>query len=80
MLGVQPVWSVCPVLFLFQTSMHYYSALNALQYKRRVSLLEPLVGYVYAQRAFFEMGKDATGKTEIEQFLSNINASIQAYV
>lgn len=32
-----------------QTMMHYFSALNTLQYKKRIALLEPLLGYMQAQ-------------------------------
>ncbi|XP_061175855.1 DCC-interacting protein 13-alpha-like isoform X4 [Saccostrea echinata] len=60
-----------------QTSLHYYSSLNALQYKRKCSLLEPIMGYLHAQRAFFQMGQDAVGKKEIEDFLNNISTSVQ---
>ena len=62
----------------FQTALHYFSSLNALQYKRKYSLIEPVLGYMHAQRAFFSMGKDAVAKDEIDDFLSNINASCQS--
>ncbi|ESP00319.1 hypothetical protein LOTGIDRAFT_200897, partial [Lottia gigantea] len=61
-----------------QTSLHYYSCLNALQYKRKCFLLEPVMGYLHAQRAFFQMGCDAVMKPEIDDFLGNINASVQS--
>lgn len=32
-----------------QTMMHYFCALNSLQYKKKISLLEPLLGYMQAQ-------------------------------
>uniref|UniRef100_A0A8B9R7M7 HESX homeobox 1 n=1 Tax=Astyanax mexicanus TaxID=7994 RepID=A0A8B9R7M7_ASTMX len=32
-----------------QTMMHYFSALNTLQYKKKIALLEPLLGYMQAQ-------------------------------
>lgn len=32
-----------------QTMMHYFCALNTLQYKKKISLLEPLLGYMQAQ-------------------------------
>lgn len=60
-----------------QTALHYYSALNALQYKRKCQLLEPVLGYLHAQRAFFPMGQDAVCKPEVEDFLANIGASVQ---
>ncbi|XP_046548744.1 LOW QUALITY PROTEIN: DCC-interacting protein 13-alpha-like [Haliotis rubra] len=61
-----------------QTSLHYYSSLNAVQYKRRCFLLEPIMGYLHAQRSFFQMGQDAVCKPEIENFLTNIAASVQS--
>lgn len=61
-----------------QTGLHYYSSLNALQYKRKCSLLEPVLGFMHAQRAFFQMGQDAVCKKEIEEFLNNIAASVQS--
>lgn len=60
-----------------QTALHYYSSLNALQYKRKCFLLEPILGYMHAQRAFFQMGQESVGKREIEDFLSNIATSVQ---
>ena len=32
-----------------QASMQYYCALNALQYRKRVAMLEPMLGYTQAQ-------------------------------
>ena len=64
-------------IFYFQSSLHYYAALNAMQYKRKCSLLEPFLGYMQAQKAFFSMGRESLEKPEVDEFLSNINASIQ---
>ncbi|XP_060583550.1 DCC-interacting protein 13-alpha-like [Ruditapes philippinarum] len=60
-----------------QTSLHYYSALNALQYKRKCFLLEPIIGYLHSQRAYFSMGQETVCKPEMEDFLQNISTSIQ---
>ncbi|XP_052779538.1 DCC-interacting protein 13-alpha-like isoform X2 [Mya arenaria] len=60
-----------------QTALHYYSSLNAVQYKRKCFLLEPIVGYIHAQRAYFSMGYETVCKPDIETFLQNIQASIQ---
>lgn len=60
-----------------QTALHYFSSLNSLQYKRKVSLLEPLIGYMHAQKGFFAMGHEAVSRCEIDDFLANIQASIQ---
>lgn len=32
-----------------QTMMHYFCSLNTLQYKKKMALLEPLLGYMQAQ-------------------------------
>ncbi|WAR25976.1 DP13A-like protein [Mya arenaria] len=48
-----------------QTALHYYSSLNAVQYKRKCFLLEPIVGYIHAQRAYFSMGYE-TAELQIE--------------
>lgn len=32
-----------------QAAMQYYCALNALQYRKRVAMLEPMLGYTRAQ-------------------------------
>ncbi|GFR99383.1 DCC-interacting protein 13-alpha [Elysia marginata] len=61
-----------------QTSLHYYSSLNALQYKRKCFLLEPVMGYMHAQRACFQMGQDIILRSEVEDFLGNIGSSVQA--
>lgn len=34
-----------------QASLQYYCALNALQYRKRVAMLEPMLGYTQAQVA-----------------------------
>lgn len=57
--------------------MHYYSSLNALQYKRKTAVLEPLVGLMQGQKAFYEMGHEATDKKELDDFLATTTASIQ---
>lgn len=34
---------------LHQASLQYYCALNALQYRKRIAMLEPMLGYTHAQ-------------------------------
>lgn len=34
---------------LHQASLQYYCALNALQYRKRTAMLEPMLGYTHAQ-------------------------------
>ena len=63
-----------------QTAVHYYSLLNSLQYKRRSSLLEPVIGFVQAQKTFFDMGNETLSRKEFEDFVGNISASVQRQV
>ncbi|XP_048876264.1 DCC-interacting protein 13-beta isoform X1 [Brienomyrus brachyistius] len=63
-----------------QASMQYYCALNALQFRKRVAMLDPLLGYTQAQMNFFRKGMDAVSK-KMDSFLmsvSNMTQSIQA--
>lgn len=59
-----------------QTMMHYFSALNMLQYKKKIALLEPLLGYMQAQINFFKMGSEHMTQ-QLEEFLANIGTSVQ---
>ncbi|GCB72393.1 hypothetical protein scyTo_0001972, partial [Scyliorhinus torazame] len=59
-----------------QTMMHYFCALNTLQYKKKIALLEPLLGYMQAQINFFKMGSEHVTQ-QLEEFLTNIGASVQ---
>ncbi|XP_041047005.1 DCC-interacting protein 13-alpha isoform X1 [Carcharodon carcharias] len=59
-----------------QTMMHYFCALNTLQYKKKIALLEPLLGYMQAQINFFKMGSEHV-TLQLEEFLTNIGASVQ---
>ncbi|XP_038668753.1 DCC-interacting protein 13-alpha isoform X3 [Scyliorhinus canicula] len=59
-----------------QTMMHYFCALNTLQYKKKIALLEPLLGYMQAQINFFKMGSEHMTQ-QLEEFLTNIGASVQ---
>ncbi|XP_013390829.1 DCC-interacting protein 13-alpha-like [Lingula anatina] len=60
-----------------QTALHYFTALNAVQYKRKTALLDPFLGMLHAYRAFFHMGQDRFSKEDIDDFVSNISASVQ---
>uniref|UniRef100_A0A8C9AG59 Adaptor protein, phosphotyrosine interacting with PH domain and leucine zipper 1 n=1 Tax=Prolemur simus TaxID=1328070 RepID=A0A8C9AG59_PROSS len=59
-----------------QTMMHYFCALNTLQYKKKIALLEPLLGYMQAQISFFKMGSENLSE-QLEEFLANIGTSVQ---
>ncbi|XP_022069026.1 DCC-interacting protein 13-beta [Acanthochromis polyacanthus] len=63
-----------------QASLQYYCALNALQYRKRVAMLEPMLGYTQAQTSFFKKGIELVSK-KMDSFLSsvsNMTQSIQA--
>ncbi|XP_061076129.1 DCC-interacting protein 13-alpha isoform X1 [Conger conger] len=59
-----------------QTMMHYFTALNTLQYKKKIALLEPLLGYMQAQISFFKLGSENLTQ-QWEDFLSTIGTSVQ---
>uniref|UniRef100_A0A674JI01 Adaptor protein, phosphotyrosine interacting with PH domain and leucine zipper 1 n=1 Tax=Terrapene triunguis TaxID=2587831 RepID=A0A674JI01_9SAUR len=59
-----------------QTMMHYFCALNTLQYKKKIAMLEPLLGYMQAQISFFKMGSENLTE-QLEEFLANIGTSVQ---
>ncbi|XP_061474276.1 DCC-interacting protein 13-alpha [Rhineura floridana] len=59
-----------------QTMMHYFCALNTLQYKKKIAVLEPLLGYMQAQISFFKMGSENISE-QLEEFLTNIGTSVQ---
>ncbi|TSK13490.1 DCC-interacting protein 13-alpha [Bagarius yarrelli] len=63
-----------------QASMQYYCALNALQYRKRVAMLEPMLGYTQAQINFFKKGIDLISK-KMDSFLASVSSmseSVQA--
>ncbi|KAK2834572.1 hypothetical protein Q7C36_015273 [Tachysurus vachellii] len=63
-----------------QASMQYYCALNALQYRKRVAMLEPMLGYTQAQISFFKKGIELVS-TKMDNFLSSVTSmseSVQA--
>lgn len=60
-----------------QVALHYYDSLNSLQYKRKTALLEPLIGFLYAFKSHFTIGYDALSVSDVDDFLANMNASVQ---
>uniref|UniRef100_A0A8C2KMC5 HESX homeobox 1 n=1 Tax=Cyprinus carpio TaxID=7962 RepID=A0A8C2KMC5_CYPCA len=59
-----------------ETIMHYFASLNMLQYKKKMALLEPLLGYMQAQISFFKLGSENLTQ-QWEEFLTNIGTSVQ---
>uniref|UniRef100_H3DLR9 Adaptor protein, phosphotyrosine interaction, PH domain and leucine zipper containing 1 n=1 Tax=Tetraodon nigroviridis TaxID=99883 RepID=H3DLR9_TETNG len=62
-----------------QTMMHYFCSLNTLQYKKKMALLEPLLGYMQAQISFFKLGSENLTQ-QWEDFLATIGTSVQKNV
>ncbi|XP_076863071.1 DCC-interacting protein 13-beta [Brachyhypopomus gauderio] len=60
-----------------QASMQYYCALNALQYRKRVAMLDPLLGYTQAQISFFKRGMELVSK-KMDTFLASVNSMTQS--
>lgn len=54
--------------------------MNALQYKRKIALLEPIMGYLHALRSTFSVGQETLNTPQLETFLNNIGSSVQGYV
>lgn len=60
-----------------QTALHYYANMNALQYKRKIALLEPIMGYLHALRSTFSVGQETLNTPQLETFLNNIGSGVQ---
>ncbi|KAM6937231.1 DCC-interacting protein 13-beta [Xenentodon cancila] len=59
-----------------QASLQYYCALNALQYRKRIAMLEPMLGYTQAQISFFKKGIEQVSK-KMDNFLSSVSNMTQ---
>ncbi|XP_056137793.1 DCC-interacting protein 13-beta isoform X2 [Lampris incognitus] len=59
-----------------QASMQYYCALNALQYRKRVAMLEPMLGFTQAQIKFFKKGMELVSK-KMDNFLASVSKMTQ---
>ncbi|KAM9807492.1 DCC-interacting protein 13-beta [Neosynchiropus ocellatus] len=55
-----------------QASLQYYCALNALQYRKRVAMLEPMLGFTQAQVSFFKRGLEMASK-KMDNMLSSVS-------
>uniref|UniRef100_A0A7N6FCM7 PID domain-containing protein n=1 Tax=Anabas testudineus TaxID=64144 RepID=A0A7N6FCM7_ANATE len=60
-----------------QASLQYYCALNALQYRKRVAMLEPMLGYTQAQISFFKKGIELVSK-KMDSFLNSVSKMTQS--
>lgn len=61
--------------------MNYYSSLNALQYKRKFMLLEPLSSLIHGLRLFFKMGAEGfNASATLNDFLNHVSEHVHEYV
>nr|XP_060632897.1 DCC-interacting protein 13-beta isoform X1 [Anolis sagrei ordinatus] len=59
------------------SSLQYYCALNALQYRKRIAMLEPMLGYTRSQIKFFKKGAEMFSK-KMDSFLSSVSSMTQS--
>ncbi|XP_044535075.1 DCC-interacting protein 13-beta [Gracilinanus agilis] len=59
------------------SSLQYYCALNALQYRKRIAMMEPMLGYAQGQINFFKKGAEMFTK-RMDSFLSTTRAMVQS--
>ncbi|XP_067914847.1 DCC-interacting protein 13-beta isoform X2 [Heterodontus francisci] len=60
-----------------QSSLQYFCALNALQYRKRVAMLDPLLGFTQGQINYFKIGVEMFSK-KLEEFLSSVATMVQS--
>ncbi|XP_028388884.1 DCC-interacting protein 13-beta isoform X2 [Phyllostomus discolor] len=53
------------------SSLQYYCALNALQHRKRVAMMEPMLGFAHGQINFFKKGAEMFSKS-MDSFLSSV--------
>ncbi|KAM4748217.1 DCC-interacting protein 13-beta isoform 2-T2 [Rhinophrynus dorsalis] len=58
------------------SSLQYYCALNALQYRKRTAMLDPILGYTRGQISFLKKGSEMFSK-KMDGFLSSVSSMIQ---
>nr|XP_048274188.1 DCC-interacting protein 13-beta isoform X3 [Myodes glareolus] len=59
------------------SSLQYYCALNALQYRKRVAMMDPLIGFAHGQINFFKRGAEMFSKS-MDGFLSSVTGMVQS--
>ncbi|XP_043398062.1 DCC-interacting protein 13-beta isoform X2 [Chelonia mydas] len=59
------------------SSLQYYCALNALQYRKRIAMMEPMLGYTQGQINFFKKGAEMFSK-RMDSFLSPVSNMVQS--
>ncbi|XP_023487589.1 DCC-interacting protein 13-beta isoform X3 [Equus przewalskii] len=59
------------------SSLQYYCALNALQYRKRVAMMEPMIGFAHGQINFFKRGAEMFNQS-MDSFLSSVADMVQS--
>ncbi|XP_032349333.1 DCC-interacting protein 13-beta isoform X4 [Camelus ferus] len=59
------------------SSLQYYCALNALQYRKRVAMMQPMLGFAHGQVNFFKKGAEMFSQS-MDSFLSSVAAMVQS--
>ncbi|XP_008841354.1 DCC-interacting protein 13-beta isoform X2 [Nannospalax galili] len=59
------------------SSLQYYCALNALQYRKRMAMMEPMIGFAHGQINFFKRGAEVFSKN-MGGFLSSVADMVQS--
>lgn len=57
-------------------ALQFYAQLNALQYRRKMALIEPLLGYVHSMKSLFGIAHETMHTAEQDEFLANIATSL----
>ncbi|KAM6215294.1 DCC-interacting protein 13-beta [Rhynchocyon petersi] len=59
------------------SSLQYYCALNALQYRKRIAMMEPMMGFAHGQINFFKKGAEMFSK-RMDSLLSSAADMVQS--
>ncbi|KAG8138231.1 hypothetical protein E2320_004146 [Naja naja] len=59
------------------SSLQYYCALNALQYRKRIAMMEPMLGYAHSQINFLKKGAEMFSK-KLDGFLTSVTKTVQS--
>ncbi|XP_076968016.1 DCC-interacting protein 13-beta isoform X4 [Tamandua tetradactyla] len=59
------------------SSLQYYCALNVLQYRKRVAMMEPMMGFAHGQVNFFKKGAEMFSRS-MDRFLSSVGNMVQS--
>uniref|UniRef100_A0A8C5RU18 Adaptor protein, phosphotyrosine interacting with PH domain and leucine zipper 2 n=1 Tax=Laticauda laticaudata TaxID=8630 RepID=A0A8C5RU18_LATLA len=57
------------------SSLQYYCALNALQYRKRIAMMEPMLGYAHSQINFLKKGAEMFSK-KLDGFLTSVTKTV----